>query len=38
MGAKIFRYKIINIDFENTAVLEQNFETNNQILINNEPK
>ena len=38
MGVKIFRYQIIKINFENTAVLEQNVETNNQKLINHEPK
>ena len=38
MGAKMFRYRIINMDFENTAVLEQNVETNNEKLINYELK
>ena len=37
MGAKIFRHKIIKMDFENTTFLEQNSETNNQKLINHEP-
>ena len=33
-----FRYEIIKMDFENTAVIEQIVETNNQALINHEPK
>ena len=31
MGAKIFRYRIIEIE-KDTVVLKQNFETNNQTL------
>ena len=38
MEVKIFRYRIIKMDFENTAVLEQNAEINNQKLINRKPK
>ena len=38
MKVKIFRYGIIKMDFEKTAVIEQNVETNNQKLINHEPK
>ena len=34
----MFRYRIIDMDFENTAVLEQNVETNNEKLINHELK
>ena len=37
-GSQKFRYEIIKMDFENTAVIEQNFETNNQKLINHEQK
>ena len=38
MEVKIFRYRIIKMDFENTAVLEQNVEINNQKLITHKPK
>ena len=34
----ICRYGIIKMDFENTAVIEQNIEIDNQKLINHEPK
>ena len=33
MGAKILRYGIIKLDFENTAVIKQHVETNNQNLF-----
>ena len=33
-----FRYGVIKMDFENTAVIEQIVETNNQALLNHEPK
>ena len=34
----ICRYGIIKMDFENTAVIEQNIEIDNQKLINYKPK